>query len=102
MGSRASDVQRSNNGVISIKHNNILTLSVLSPLWSIVYVAAKGLIGYIHVQTMLTSPAIPGLIFLIIPKSSSLFWENYIIFTLLVPENFQFPRKTWKTQGVGG
>ena len=39
-----------------------LTISVLSLLWSIVYVAGKGLLGYIHVQTMLTSPAIPGLL----------------------------------------
>ncbi len=28
---------------------SILTLSVLGPLWSIVYVAGKGLMGYIHV-----------------------------------------------------
>ncbi len=29
-----------------------LTLSVLSLVWSIVYVAGKGLMGYIHVQTI--------------------------------------------------
>ena len=73
-----------------------LTRSVLSLLWSIVYVAGKGLMGYIHVQTMLTSPAILGLLFLKIPKSNYLFWENYTIFTLKVPENFQFPRNSWK------
>ena len=46
-----------------------LTLSVLSLVWSILYVAGKGLMGYIHVQTILTSPAILGLLFLTIPKS---------------------------------
>ncbi len=79
-----------------------LTLSVLSPMWSIIYVAAKGLMGYIHVQTMLISPAIPGPLFLKIPKSNYLFCENYTIFTLIVPENFRFPRNSRKYQGVGG
>ena len=51
---------------------------------------------------MLTSAAIPGLLFLKIPKSNYLFWENYTIFTLIVPENYQFPRNSWKCQGVGG
>ncbi len=32
--------------------NKSLTLSVLSLLWSIVYIAGKGLMRYIHVQTM--------------------------------------------------
>ncbi len=89
-----SDIVANNKG--------ILTLSVLSCVWSIVYVAGKGLMGYIHAQTMPTSPAIPGLLFLKIPKSNYLFWENYTIFTLIVPENCQFPRNSWKCQGVGG
>ncbi len=82
----------------------ILTLSVLSPMWSIVYVAAKRLVGYIHVQTMLISPAIPGPrpLFLKIPKSNYLFCENYTIFTLIVPENFKAPRNSRKYQGVRG
>ncbi len=57
----------------SVIFDVILTLSVLSLMWSIVYVAGKGLMGYIHVQTMLTSPAIPGLLFLTIPKCNYLF-----------------------------
>ena len=66
------------------------------------YVVGKGLMGYIHVQSMLTSPAIPGLLFLTIQKSNLLFLQNYTIFTLIVPKNFQFPRNSWKSQGVGG
>ena len=50
-----------------------LTLSVLSLMCSIVYEAGKGLIGYIHAHTMLTSPAILGPLFLTIPKSYYLF-----------------------------
>ncbi len=51
--------------ILTIIAVNMLTLSVLSLLRSIVYVAGKGLMGYIHdirVQTMLTSPAIPPIL----------------------------------------